>query len=282
MTVADALANASALLAAAGVENATRDARVLLCAAASLNSASVVADPGMRVPEADLARFNVHVRRRALREPVSRILGYRAFWKDEFAVVPGVLDPRPETELIVEEAISKLATRRQEPLSILDLGTGSGAILCSLLREFPAATGLGVDRSENACKAAAVNLQRLGMERRGQVLQSDWTALKPSGWDLIVSNPPYIATPVIAALDPEVRDWDPLEALDGGFDGLDAYRGLGEMAANSLRPSGLALFEIGYDQESGATKVLEKAGLRVLECRRDLSGHPRVLAVNLM
>lgn len=189
-----------------------------------------------------------------------------------------MLDPRPDTETVVVTALAGLAGRRAEPLRLLDLGTGSGAILCALLVEWPAATGLGVDRSWEACRIARANAAACGVGSRALLVCADWTAAARGPFDAIVSNPPYIETGALAGLDPEVRDHDPRLALDGGPDGLSAYRALAPALPHLLAPGGLAVLEIGWSQASAVTALLAGQGLSALATHRDGGGRDRVVA----
>lgn len=281
-TIGEASARAASILISSGIppDEAASDIRVLLAAASGLSTAQLIAREKDRLGPEAASIFTTHLARRQAREPVSRILGTRAFWRDEFHVDARVLDPRADTELIVSLACAAFATRFEEPLRILDLGTGSGALLCSLLREFPFASGLGLDLSEGACEVAHRNIEGLGLASRGRVRHSSWTDLPDEPWDIIVSNPPYIERAVIASLEPEVRLWDPAIALDGGPDGLDAYRSLALMLPRLLAHDGQAFLEIGYNQALTATEVMESGGLRVVAVHADLGEQPRVLEIS--
>jgi release factor glutamine methyltransferase len=187
-----------------------------------------------------------------------------------------VLDPRADTETLVAAAIEALRDRRDDPLRILDLGTGSGALLCAVLSEFPRAFGIGVDRSEAACRVARDNLAACGLASRGAIVCGDWGEALAGAFDLVVSNPPYIASAEIATLAPEVRDHDPRAALDGGPDGLAAYRALAGLG-RLLAPDGLAIAEIGHDQAESASRCFRDAGWGSISLARDLENQPRAL-----
>ena len=219
----EALASLEKTFQISGIENPAREARISLCAASGISPIALIVDP--REPLGSVAsKVQEVATRRATGEPLSRILGKREFWGLSFAITRHVLDPRPETETIVEAALSILSDRRNDPLLILDLGVGSGALLCALLTEFGAARGLGVDISADAADVARGNLQACGLSPRAEIRVGDWTIGLGGRFDLIVSNPPYIPTADLAGLPREVRDFDPSLALDGGIDGLDAYR----------------------------------------------------------
>jgi len=276
-------ANAQIILArafaAAGIETAALDARILLCAALAIDHAALIRDPDFLLGEA-ASRLTDFASRRLAYEPVSRILGQRDFFGQTFIVSKAVLDPRPETETLIEAVLERMAKRKHEPLRILDLGTGSGAILAALLSEFDHATGLGIDRSPAACVIAAANLAQLGLAQRGLVAAGDWFASLSDKalFDIIVSNPPYIESADIAGLAPDVRDYDPRLALDGGADGLDAYRAIAAGSLAHLAPGGLLAVEFGAGQGPAIDRVFANAGLRVTGTWADLAGHDRVKA----
>ncbi len=265
-------------LAAAGVPDPQVDARLLLCAAAGVDRVALITDPD-RALDADAgAVFSTYVKRRLAREPVSRILGRRAFWSLDLEVTPAVLDPRPDTETLIAAALAHLGGRRDAPLRILDLGTGSGAILCAMLQACPAARGWAVDRASGACRVARANLVRCRFEARSLVVCGDWgAALGVAGFDLVLSNPPYVETAAIASLDPDVRLYDPRAALDGGVDGLDAYRTIARQAPALLAPGGAVFLEVGASQAGAVAALLEDAGLHGLGIARDLAGIERVV-----
>ncbi|MEA2840157.1 MAG: release factor glutamine methyltransferase [Methylobacteriaceae bacterium] len=277
LTYADAHHRAAALLADAGIETPKRDARVLLCQAADIDHAALLRDPDARLGEEAAARLQAFVERRLQREPVSRILGRREFWDLSLRITPDVLDPRADTETLVAAALETLRDRRSDPLRILDLGTGSGALLCALLSEFPRALGIGVDQQEPACRIARENLAACGLAGRGAVLRGDWGAALAGGFDLVVANPPYIASGAIGALAPEVRDHDPRAALDGGPDGLAAYRALAADLGRLSAPDGVAIVEIGHDQAESAPACFRQAGWGSISLKRDLENQPRAL-----
>jgi len=268
---------ARARLEAAGVPGPVIDARVLVEAACGVTRADIVGDPYREISPEKAARLDDYLERRIRREPVSHILGRRGFWNIMLGVTPGVLTPRPETEVIVDHALRLFPEGRS--LRILDLGVGSGAILLAILAERPAARGLGVDVSEEALAVARDNAASLGLAGRVALLRGDWTAgLAEADFDLVVSNPPYIATDVIETLDPEVRVYEPRLALDGGADGLDAFRRLAPEILRVLKPGGRFLVEIGYDQRAAVETLFREAGAVEVETLQDLSTHDRVVA----
>lgn len=261
----------------AGIEDATIDARLLLCAAAGFDHSALIRDPDLPIEEEAAELALAMARRRLAREPVSRILGERSFWSFDLLVTPAVLDPRPDTETVVDGALELLAERQGEALSILDLGTGSGALLCALLDAFPQARGLGVDLSKEACAVARENLARCDLAPRGQVRQGSWEAGLPGPYDLVVSNPPYIETAALAGLDPEVRLYDPPLALDGGPDGLTAYRDICALLPGLVAPGGFAIFEVGLGQAEAVAALLSSQGFGNVRAKRDLAGVERAI-----
>lgn len=273
----EAWQGARARLEAAGIPGPVIDARVLVEAACGVTRADIVGDPYREISPEKAARLDDYLERRIRREPVSHILGRRGFWNIMLGVTPGVLTPRPETEVIVDHALRLFPEGRS--LRILDLGVGSGAILLAILAERPAARGLGVDVSEEALAVARENAANLGLAGRVALLRGDWTAgLAEADFDLVVSNPPYIATDVIETLDPEVRVYEPRLALDGGADGLDAFRRLAPEILRVLKPGGRFLVEIGYDQRTAVETLFRGAGAVEVETLQDLSTHDRVVA----
>jgi release factor glutamine methyltransferase len=273
-----AIADTRKHLEAHGVEAAAREARLIVCAAAGLTAADLIRAPEAALDASSLVRLKDMAARRAAREPLSRILGRREFWSLKLAIGPAVLDPRADTETLVSAALAALSPRRGEALRILDLGTGSGALLCALLKEFPAAQGVALDISEAAAVIARANLAACGLSKRSHVVGGCWGDCLGGAFDLIVANPPYVASGVIPTLDREVREHDPLLALDGGVDGLDAYRALGPALARLLEPEGGRFFvEIGIGQSESARDILAGAGLASLRIIDDLSGRPRVI-----
>jgi release factor glutamine methyltransferase len=273
-TLAQALAAAVPRLRAAGVEDPAGDARRLLADAAGLPADRLTLHLPDPAPPATLARFHDHLARRLARQPVAQILGLRLFWGRSFAVTPDVLDPRPETEILVAAAL-RAPFRR-----VLDLGTGSGAILLSVLAERPQASGVGTDASARALAVARRNRGALGLQARAALRGGDWYGAVPPGqrFDLILSNPPYIAADELAGLAPEVRLWEPPGALSPGADGLAAYRVLVAGLGAHLLPGGQVLFEIGPTQAQAVSRLLAEAGLRAIEVLADLDGRPRVVA----
>ena len=264
-------------LKAAGIDTPVIDARLLLEAAAGATRADLLNDPRRVLTPEQARTLDTFMDRRERREPIAHVLGRKGFWSVMLNVGPQVLTPRPDTELVVIAALERLEPGRSA--RILDLGVGSGAILLALLAERPAARGLGVDISEDALAVARENASNLGLAGRAALLRGDWTrGLEDEGFDLVVSNPPYIRTAEIATLDPEVRQYEPLAALDGGPDGLDAYRELAPEILRVLKPGGGFVVEIGHDQGRAVTELFRDAGAADIELRQDLGGRDRVVA----
>ncbi|MBB3772210.1 release factor glutamine methyltransferase [Angulomicrobium tetraedrale] len=273
----DLLASLARCFAEAGLEAPEREARALLRAALGLSDLDLIVRGTEEVAERDAARLTALAQRRAAGEPFARLIGRREFWSLDFALTPETLVPRPETETLVEATLA-LFPDRAAPLRILDLGTGSGALLAALLSEYANAHGLAVDRSEGAARAARDNLVRLGLIARAQVMVGDWAQAIAARFDLVVSNPPYIAATDIAGLEVEVRDHDPRLALDGGPDGLDAYRAIARVLPRLLATGGRAVLELGIGQEHEVALLLADAGLPADgAARRDLAGIARAL-----
>jgi release factor glutamine methyltransferase len=276
LTLVQAWTSARDRLKAAGVDSPVIDARLLVEAAANATRADLLTDPYRELTDDQAATLEDYVARRTRREPVSHILGRKGFWKIMVGVNSKVLTPRPETEVIVDHALRAFA--EHESFSLLDLGVGSGAIALAILAERPAARGLGVDVSEEALAVARENAANLGLAGRIALLRGDWTAgLQEDGFDLVVSNPPYIPTRDIETLQPEVRDHEPRLALDGGEDGLDAYRLLAPEILRVLKPGGLLLVEIGYDQGETVPPLFLAAGAEGVGVLKDLSDRNRVV-----
>jgi len=266
-TRAAALKAATARLAAAGIEGAARDARLLMRHASGLEAVALSAALDAPMGAAEAARFDALVAGRAARAPLSHVTGAREFWGRRFAVSAAVLDPRPETEALVAWALEEAA-----PARVLDLGVGSGCILLSLLAAWPQAQGLGVDASEAALDVARGNAHALGLAARARFVAGDWLR------GVIAANPPYLTRAEMDALSPEVRA-EPALALDGGADGLDAYRAIAAGLAAALAPGGAAFFEVGAGQAQDVAALLRAAGLGAIGIRADLDGRARVVRV---
>jgi release factor glutamine methyltransferase len=248
-------------LASAGIANASREARLLRDLAGN-----------------DAAKLADFVRRRAAGEPYSRIRGAREFWSLDLALSPDTLDPRPDSETLIEAALAWFSDRTA-PLRAVDFGSGSGALLLAFLSEYPKATGIGIDILPGAVATARRNAEGLGLAPRARFVQGDWAAMEPGEADVVLANPPYVPSREIELLAPEVARFDPRTALDGGADGLDAYRALAPAIRASLAASGVALVELGAGQAQAVAAIMRGAGLDPAGLRHDLAGIPRCLAI---
>jgi release factor glutamine methyltransferase len=272
MRAQDALRRAVPRLQEAGIEDAARDARVLLAHALGIGHDRLTLKLQDDMTEPQAALYDGALAARIARQPVAQITGRRLFWGLSFRVTRDTLDPRPDTETLVAEALT------QPFLKVLDLGTGTGCILLSCLKGMPIARGVGTDISDAALQVAIGNTRDLGLEARARFRKSDWFAGVTGAFDLIVSNPPYIAADEMPGLAPEVRDWEPHLALSPGGDGLDAYRAIARGASARLMPGGRLLVEIGPTQGAAVAALLAVAGLAEVRILPDMDGRDRVVA----
>jgi release factor glutamine methyltransferase len=265
----------------AAIESAELDARILAGHALGLDLTGLITSAQRELTPDESVRLEDFARRRLAGEPVARIVGEKEFWGLPLKLSAGTLVPRPDTETVIELALELLRTTGclDRPLRIADLGTGTGAILLALLSELPAATGFGTDISDDALRTAAANAARAGLSERATFIACDYATGLTGPFDLIVSNPPYVRTGDIAGLAVEVRGHDPMAALDGGADGLDAYRTLIPQAARLLAPGGFLVVEAGLGQSESIETFMTKAGLTPATApRSDLAGIPRAVA----
>lgn len=276
-TIGAQIAAATRRLAAAGADSPRLDARLLLAFALGENGRLHGREDEL-VPTAPAADFEALLERRCAGEPVSRILGSREFWSLEFELSPATLDPRPDSETLID-ALRELFPDRSGPLRILDLGTGSGCLLLAALSEFPNASGTGVDIDPDCIAVAARNAEKLSLSDRARMICSSWASEVNGLFDIVLSNPPYIPTSEIESLQPEVRIHDPMNALDGGEDGLDAYRNIAENLDSLLAESGVGLLEFGEGQGTDVGRIMQAAGLSVSGFRNDLAGIQRCILV---
>lgn len=274
-----ALSLATARLVDAGMDTPQLDARLLLQAVSSLTRSELLMKGDEEMPVHELMIFGSLIDRRVAHEPVARILGVREFWGLPFALSAGTLEPRPDSETLIELVLHEIANRKA-PLRLLDFGTGSGCLLAALLHELPNATGLAIDKNPLAVETAHSNLANLGFETRAEVRQGHWGAGLDEQVDIIISNPPYIRAGDMAALQPEVTQHDPELALVAGEDGLDAYRALAPEIKRLLRPGGFAVLELGAGQEEAVGALMQAAGLEPGETRTDLNQIPRAMLLN--
>lgn len=266
-------------LAEAGVADPATDARALLAGLLHLPPAALLTQGDRAVTDGEFAAVEAALARRRAHEPVHRILGAREFYGLTLKLSPETLEPRPDTEILVDRMLPHVRRVAAEKgrVRILDLGTGTGAILLALLAECPEATGVGVDAAPGALRTAAENAAAAGLAGRFRAVESDWFSAVEGRFDIIVSNPPYIRTGVVGTLDRQVRDYDPALALDGGADGLSAYRRIAAGAAFHLETNGVVGVEIGYDQRRDVQDLFEAEGFSLLESARDYGDNERVL-----
>jgi release factor glutamine methyltransferase len=271
------LAEGAAALARAGIESPRSEARLLLEMATGRTRARLVAEPATPVSADAAQAFRASLIRRTTREPMAYIRGRAEFWSLEFVVGPGVLVPRADTETLIEAALRAFPDHGR-PLGILDIGVGSGCLLLTLLHLFPNASGVGTDTSEAALACTRRNAERLGVAARAELVRTTWANGVPGPFDLVVSNPPYIPSAEIATLQPEVSRFEPCCALDGGQDGLDAYRAILADLPRLLAPGGVALLEIGQGQDEALGPMLRERGYAVA-AHPDLAGITRCLEI---
>jgi len=279
VTLGELLGKARSRLIEAGISEAALDARLLVEHFTGTTRADAIARPQQPVAAAACAAAEAALARRAAGEPVHRILGFREFYGLRLFLSAETLEPRPDTETLVEAVrpLAEAITRRKGICRVLDLGTGTGAIALALLSAVPSAVATGVDISDDALATAARNAGELGLARRFKPLKSDWFSKISGQFDVIVSNPPYIASDDIAMLQTEVREFDPHRALDGGRDGLEAYRPISEGAKALLAKEGYVAVEIGATQKADVVKLFGKAGFALRDARSDLGGRDRAL-----
>ena len=270
-TAAHAMAAATARLRAAGVPDPARDARLLLAHAASVDAARITLIAPEEIAPEISERYEHLIALRAVRVPVSQLVGARDFYGRKFRISRDVLDPRPETETLVEAALAESFD------TVLDLGTGSGCILVTLLAETTTATGLGVDLSELACLQASANAVLHRVADRARILQSDWFDAVEGRFDLIVANPPYLAKAEMAGIAPELALYEPAMALTDGADGLTAYRVIADTAQGYLTPRGRVLAEIGWQQGPAVQALFDRCGWADTRILADLDGRDRVI-----
>lgn len=278
-TLAEVLSGARRRLSEAGIVDATGDARALLMGLLALTPTSFITDGDRMLGPAEQLMVDDAIERRIRREPVHRILGHRAFSRLDLLLSPETLEPRPDTEILVDTLVphAERIVAETGRCRILDLGTGTGAICLALLDLVPGASGVGADLSAGALETAKRNADMNGVADRFETVESDWFAAVTGAFDIIVSNPPYIVRSVVGTLDEDVRLYDPILALDGGEDGLDAYRAIAAGAGDHLRENGLVAYEIGYDQKDQVTAIMRENGFARSDAVQDFAGNDRVL-----
>lgn len=279
LTVDEARRALARRLKTCGIDTPDLDARLLVGAVLGLDLTGLLANAGRHLDDRQAHGLEGFTKRRLAGEPVARIVGVKEFWSLPLRLSPDTLVPRADTETVVEAALDIVRTsgRADRPIRIVDIGTGSGAILLALLRELPNAIGTGADISIGALQTARDNAQGLGLAGRAHFVACDYLAPFTGPFDLIVSNPPYIPSADIDGLAPEVREHDPRRALDGGCDGLEAYRQITRQAADLLAAAGALVMEIGQHQSADVLALIEAGGLAPLPPRADLAGIPRAL-----
>jgi release factor glutamine methyltransferase len=279
MKLAALLAEARASLAASGIDDPNLDARLIVEHFSATTQVDAIGRPDIPVGAEAVDSIRLAIARRAAGEPVHRILGFREFYGLRLNLSPGTLEPRPDTETLVDAVLPHLRQLAATvgACRILDLGTGTGAIALALLAEVPAATAVGADISADALATANRNAKENGLSGRFQTVQSDWFEKISGSFHVIVANPPYIPSEELKTLQDEVRNFDPARALDGGADGLDAYRMIAAQAKVYLKAAGRLAVEIGHTQREAVRRLFEAAGFRIVEVRKDLAGRDRVL-----
>lgn len=280
-TLGEVMSRMRVAFAAAGVEDPMAEARIIIGGLLGLDRTAFITRGEDQLSEDDVARIEDAMRRRVQGEPPHRILGHRQFYGLDLALSVDTLEPRPDTEILVDTVLDLIKPRCDEALEILDLGTGTGAICLALLSVLANARGTATDLVEGALETAVANAADNGLGSRFTAIRSNWFESITGTFDVIASNPPYIETAVIADLDREVREHDPMLALDGGADGLDAYRAIAANAPGFLRPEGIIAVETGYDQRDTVGEIFDRAGFLRLRAVKDYAGNDRVQAFRL-
>jgi len=276
LNVQEALNQSNDLLSKAGIETARLDARLLIEHALGLSPHESTLKSERLLRAEEYERLQVLMARRAKREPLAYIVAEREFWSLSFKVSPATLVPRPDSETVIETALANIPDR-DTALTVLDLGTGSGCLLLSLLHELPGATGVGVDRCREALKIARENANQLSLSERASFVCADWSNGLSASFDIILCNPPYISYEDLETLMPEVLNYEPRHALSGGSDGLESYRAVASLISDMLHVNGKIIFEIGMSQAADVSKILIENGLQVIDNKKDLLGRPRCI-----
>jgi len=293
--MSDVLSAAITKLAQAHIDNPQLDARLLMCHALNIDRLQLISQNERVLTTDEMRHIEKLVNRRITNESIARIIGQREFWGLPFGLNEATLEPRPDSETLIESVLQRvqclglggqnLSSLNPEPQTpnpfILDIGTGTGCLLLSLLHELPHATGLGLDLSARAIDQAQANASALGLAGRAQFMVNNWLDRITGTFDIIIANPPYIRSAIIPTLAPDVRKYDPLLALDGGVDGLAPYRILIPRLRQHLNPHGFAVFEIGYDQAAEVTCLFTQAGLQNITLHHDLGGNPRCVTASI-
>jgi len=275
-TIKTLLTNIKEQFTAQGIENPVLDARLVMQEVLNITHEEILLNNNRVITANESKALSILVSRRLKREPISRILGKRAFWKHEFKLSDKTLDPRPDSETIIQSVISSF--NKNDELNILDLGTGTGCLLLSILNEFPNSKGVGVDISSGAIDIAKENAKEIGISKKVNFIDSDWKNMElNNSFNVIISNPPYIENSEIESLEPEVKNFDPYLALAGGNDGLDSYKEIIKILPKLLKKDGKIFFEIGYNQEVPVKEMLAHNGFSVIEVTQDLAGISRCI-----
>jgi len=278
MKISEILTPAKQKLKTSGIATPFLDAELLLASALGKKREFVIGRPEYEVANHDREVFEVLIKRRASFEPVAKIIGIKEFWGQDFIVSRATLDPRPDSESLIEAAL-ELFPDKNSAFKILDLGTGSGCLLLTILKEYPNSQGIGVDIAQDTLNIAILNSQKIGLAKRSNFILNDWTDGMEGKFDLIISNPPYIKKSDIEKLAPEVSIYEPRLALDGGHDGLEFYRKLAPEMMGLLNKEGYAIFEFGKEQHLEIKEIFENAGMNFISFKNDLSDEPRCIIV---
>jgi release factor glutamine methyltransferase len=265
----------------AGVEDPMAEARILVGGIMGLTRTDFITRGEDHIPLGQEIEINAASGRRVRGEPVYRILGRRGFYGLELKISTDTLDPRPDTEVLVDLVLDLVRDRKDAVLDILDLGIGTGAVCLALLANLPQARGTGTDIAQGALDTAVENAALNGLSDRFSAIRSNWFEHLSGRYDIIVSNPPYICSDIVPTLDREVREYDPLLALDGGADGLDAYRAIAQGSRDFLKPDGIIAVETGFDQKKSVSQLFEAAGFERISAMKDLAGNDRALAFRI-
>ncbi|MBN66102.1 MAG: protein-(glutamine-N5) methyltransferase, release factor-specific [Rickettsiales bacterium] len=268
----------STQLSDAQIDNARLDARLLIQHALDMTAEQLVRDAQQTIDEAQYAAIEALVQRRAAHEPLAQIVGTKPFWRDAFVVSRDVLSPRPDSETLIEAVLAHRPDT-YVPYAVLDLGVGSGCLLLSVLREYTHASGTGVDVSDAALAIAQQNAKNLQLDGRVSLKKGNWGKTLQKPYDIVISNPPYIALDARDGLAPEVKDYEPALALFGGSDGLECYRELAMQLPSLLAQDGIAVIELGAGQAADVSELFQRAGMQVKECKNDLNAIPRALVL---
>ena len=276
-TIGDAVRSITLHFEQTGIDEAHSEARLIIGYALGLTRSEIIHRNDEKLSEDQITRCRSFIKRRSAREPMAYLIGEKEFWSLPFKVSPETLIPRPDSETLVDAVVDH-ARKAETPKRFLDIGTGSGCLLAALLSEWPEATGIGIDKNEGAVSIARLNLDRLGLAERGDIVAAAWPTYQPrEKFDLVIANPPYIPTADIQTLDPDVRDYEPLSALDGGPDGLEIHRKIADQTGAVLKTGGLIAVEFGIGQSSYIQQIYKAAGFDSIHIYKDLYGTDRCL-----